>query len=541
LAEFIGMYYADGSIRDSNGSYSVVLTNSNKQAKERFFELCKKLFGVTPKIENETSYALTSVNLAEFFKDLQFHRGCVNKLIPSYILESPQLVIEAFIRGLTLDSCVIDEGNKIYMKFTLSNKESALTLQQLLLHLGIVSSVRQDRSKTENVFIVSIYNDQYVKFCNDIGFIEEDEKQKEGWIFKNIKHNYLDDNEGTIWVLVKDIKDEVADVFDFVVPETHSFIANGFISHNTDSWRLSCSEPNMQQLPRPFEEPKYPKQGEEESDESFAKAVQKYKVAKAEYDFWVQFEIRDLIIPDDPENEYILSCDFSNLEKRITAHMTQDKNLVKLLQNGYDGHGFVATLIFPECHNLHPNEVKKKYPHLRQIAKGIGFAMDYGGTEFTVSKNLGISKEEARGYIDKYFEGFSGLADWDANQKRFGRKYGFVYTLFGHKRHLSGMRDENIKIRSYCERLCLNSPIQGTASDIACSAQILVDNDAILELLGCSMRMQIHDELVFVVPKKYIHLCTDKVLYHMSHCTPEPLIVPLFAEADFGTMYSEAH
>ena len=167
--------------------------------------------------------------------------------------------------------------------------------------------------------------------------------------------------------------------------------------------------------------------------------------------------------------------------------------------------------------------------------------MDYGGTEYTVSKNLGISKEKAREYIDKYFEGFSGLAEWDVNQKRFGRKYEFVYTLFGHKRHLSGIRDENMKIRSYCERLCLNSPIQGTASDIACYAQLLIDSDPILKHLGCTMRMQIHDEICVVVPKKYVLICRDRMLYHMSHCTPKPLIVPIIAEAEFGSTYADAH
>ena len=129
--------------------------------------------------------------------------------------------------------------------------------------------------------------------------------------------------------------------------------------------------------------------------------------------------------------------------------------------------------------------------------------MDYGGTSFAVSRNLGIDKAIAQTYIDRYFEGFSGLSDWAITQKQFGRKYGYVLTILGHKRHLSGIRDENVKIKSYYERLCLNSPVQGSAADIAIRAQLLVDKDAILRALGVEMRIQVHDELVFVSPKKY--------------------------------------
>jgi len=307
----------------------------------------------------------------------------------------------------------------------------------------------------------------------------------------------------------------------------------------TESWRLSCSEPNIQQLPKPLEVPRKPK--EIDDKEALKEMLIWYSKQMDEYNYWHVFEIRDLFIPDNGEDEVIISADYSNLEKRITAHMTEDEALVELLLNGYDMHGFVAKMIFAEeLEGIHPNDVKKFRPDLRDIAKTVGFAIDYGGTEFTVAKNLDIEKSQARIYIDNYFEGFAQLADWGNNQKRFGRKYGYVQTILGHKRHVTGIRDDNMRIKSYYERICLNAPIQGSASDIVSLAQIAIDKDATLRLLGCSLRMQIHDELVAVVPRKYVHICMERIQYHMSHCLPQELIVPLFANADYGNTYAEA-
>jgi len=283
----------------------------------------------------------------------------------------------------------------------------------------------------------------------------------------------------------------------------------------TDSWRLSCDSPNLQQLPRPLE-------GDED-----------------DYEFWIQFEIRELFVPDN-EDEVIIAADWSNLEKRITAHMTKDKNLIRLFEENLDGHGQVATLVFPECADIHPNKVKKLFPHLRQHAKAIGFAMDYGGTAFAVSKSLNIPKEQAQAYIDKYFEGYAGLAAWATTQKQFGRKFGFVLTILGHKRHLSGILSDNMKIRSYYERLCLNSPIQGSAADICIRAQLAISKDPILRQLGCTMRVQVHDELVFVAPKKYKLLCMERISYFMENALPKAMVIPLPVGIDYGSCYAEA-
>ena len=231
---------------------------------------------------------------------------------------------------------------------------------------------------------------------------------------------------------------------------------------------------------------------------------------------------------------------WSNLEKRITAHVSKDKNLVRLFEEKLDGHGLIATLIFPHLADVHPNKVKKEYPHERQIAKGIGFAMDYGGSEFTVSKNLKIPKETAREYIDNYFKGFDGLAKFMTEQKQFARKNGFVQTLMGHKRHLSGIRSDNMRIKSYYERIALNAPIQGSAAEVAILAQNMIDKDPVMKALGCTMRIQIHDEIVCVAPRRFATYCMLRLKHIMESCLPHKLIVPLISEVDKGECYSEA-
>ena len=231
---------------------------------------------------------------------------------------------------------------------------------------------------------------------------------------------------------------------------------------------------------------------------------------------------------------------WSNLEKRLSAHITKDEKLIKMFNDNLDGHGLIATIIFPELADMHPNDVKKKFPHLRQIAKTVGFAIDYGGTAFAVSRNLKISKEEAQVYIDRYFEGFSGVAEWGVKQKKFGSRNGYVKTLFGHKRHLSGINSDDNKIKGYYERLCLNSPVQGSASDCATMAQIAVDKDPIMKALGVTMRIQIHDELVCIAPKRFKFIAMNRLKYLMETCLPYELVVPLISNVDWGKNYSEA-
>jgi len=300
----------------------------------------------------------------------------------------------------------------------------------------------------------------------------------------------------------------------------------------TQSARLSSSEPNLQNLPRPLEEVLEPDPKRYETKEKYQEALARYKEEKAEYDFWSRYEIRDVFIPDTP-NDVIIVLDYNNLEARLQAHYSQDPLLIEMFKNKYDIHGYTGVKIFNlECH---PNECKKLYPEARQLGKSIRFALQYGGTEFAVSRNSGISKEEAREKLDQYYNTFKGEAEYKRRQIKFAHENGFVYSLLKRKRHLIGINSPDYREKSYYERLALNYPNQSGAADIIISAQILIENDKRLKELGAKQVMQTHDELAIITSKESAEEVMKIAKYHMENCLNEPLKnVDLIAEGNYS-------
>lgn len=243
LAEFLGIYYADGCISDSNGSFSILISNQDTEVIERVQYLSKYLFGIKARVnDNHTTkmIIINTINLQRYESILELQRGCVNKMIPSFILNAPKEIVASFIKGLTLDSCLIREKNKTYLKFTFSNKKVAKQLQAFLFNMGIICSYREDK-KNSNTFNILIYNDFYNLFLEEIGVIQSKKKE---YFAGSVKHNYIiDTDKKVIWLPVKDIISSINDVYDFTVPDTHSFVSNCIISHNTVTYRLSCDSP----------------------------------------------------------------------------------------------------------------------------------------------------------------------------------------------------------------------------------------------------------------------------------------------------------
>lgn len=281
---------------------------------------------------------------------------------------------------------------------------------------------------------------------------------------------------------------------------------------------------NSQQLPAPLEAPK---EG----------------VSDPYYDYWSQFEIRDLMVAEDSDR-CIIATDYHSLERFITAHLSQDKMLLRMLKENLDSHGTVATIIFPELKDVHPNDVKKVAHDKRQVAKKVSFALDYGGTKKAVARSLEIDEDTAQGYIDKYFEGFAGLKKYDHDTIQFARKNGYVETLIkGHKRHLWHINSDNGKMRSYYERVAINVKSQGSAADATSTAQIDIDNDIVLKSIGVKQVASVHDEIVVTCPIKFKDLAMERIKYHMEHCLPKRgvyLTYPLEAVGDCGSSYAEA-
>lgn len=321
-----------------------------------------------------------------------------------------------------------------------------------------------------------------------------------------------------------------------------------------DSGRISCSNPNLQQLPKADEEDKYQIRslfiGSEYLEDEDGNYVCELKDATPQ-----DFEYCTV------KRKKIVAGDFSNLEMRVLAHFSEDKNLLEMFANDSDTHGSTAVNMFElDCT---PEEVKKKYPHLRQAAKVINFLLMYGGGAFTLYNNLkddpwnpidlgdksyteayGVKtgEEVAQIYIDKYFNTYSGVSDFIKQQKRFAHKYGYVLTLLRRKRRLPDIRSRDFKQVAYCERLAVNASVQGSAADITGSAQNLVDNDPWYEEHGVLMIVQVHDELVFECPEQYVDECISRTKAYMEHPFGEKveLNLKMRADFDFGDSYQQA-
>lgn len=301
----------------------------------------------------------------------------------------------------------------------------------------------------------------------------------------------------------------------------------------TDSGRISCKEPNLQQLPKADDDDKY--------------------------------QIRSVFIgSEDPvtgKRKKIIACDFSNLEMRVLAHFSKDENLLEMFREGFDTHGSTAVNMFElDCS---PNEAKKLYPHLRQAAKTINFMLMYGGGASKLYASLkddpyspiDLGEEEylkkyhcrngvevAQVYIDKYFKAYSGVARFMRSQKKFAHKNGYVYTLLRRKRRLPDINSMDMKKSSYCERLSVNSCIQGSAADLTMNAQNRMMNDPWFEEHRAYMLIQVHDEVVYECPEEYVEECMKRIQKYMAHPFGDnvELNLEMKADADFGDSYAEA-
>ncbi len=241
--------------------------------------------------------------------------------------------------------------------------------------------------------------------------------------------------------------------------------------------------------------------------------------------------IRRAVIAD--EGCLFLSADYSQIELRLLAHMSQDPHLLEAFRGGQDIHAATAAKIF----RTPIDQVTKDQ---RRRAKTANFGIIYGISAFGLSQQLDCTRAEAKALIDDYFAAFPQVIDFIESQKQFAREHGYVETLFGRRRYLADINSHNATVRSFAERNAVNSPIQGTAADIIKMAMITISkrlnefNDPRLQLT-----MQIHDELCFNVPENLIEQVQQMVVNEMQNIVQ--LTVPLIAEAGSGHNWLDAH
>jgi DNA polymerase-1 len=242
-------------------------------------------------------------------------------------------------------------------------------------------------------------------------------------------------------------------------------------------------------------------------------------------------KIREAFVPSDPDG-WIVSADYSQIELRLMAHLSGDQHLLAGFAHGADVHRATAARIF----HVDPEQVTAEQ---RRHAKVANFGIIYGISAFGLSQRMGISRTEARDFIEEYFKSYPGVKAYMDRVIAEAREKGYVETLFGRKRFLPDINSKNAIARGLAERNAINAPIQGGAADIIKLAMIAVSRRLDAEGLRSRMVLQVHDELVFdVVPEERDRI-VELVKQEMENvCT---LKVPLLTECNYGKNWREAH
>ncbi|HEX7905692.1 MAG TPA: DNA polymerase I [Chitinophagaceae bacterium] len=244
-------------------------------------------------------------------------------------------------------------------------------------------------------------------------------------------------------------------------------------------------------------------------------------------------EIRKAFIPAD-DKHILLSADYSQIELRIVAAISADKNMCDAFKKGTDIHTATAARVY----NIPEKDVTKE---MRYKAKSVNFGIIYGQGAFGLADNLGISRTEAKEIIDNYKKEFPGIQKYMDDTINFARETGYVETLMGRKRWLRDINSANFTVRGFAERNAINSPIQGTAADMIKLAMQKVAAAMKKEKMQSKMILQVHDELVFDALKSETKELKPLIIENMQIALPLPHEVPVIAECGEGVNWLEAH
>lgn len=241
-------------------------------------------------------------------------------------------------------------------------------------------------------------------------------------------------------------------------------------------------------------------------------------------------KVRDAFIAE--KGYSILAADYSQIELRLTAHYSQDQNLLEIFKEGKDVHTSTAALI----HGIPESEVTKE---IRSTAKEINFGIIYGLGSMGLSQRTGMSRGEAKAFIEQYLEKFKGIKEYTEQAVRDAQERGYAQTLFGRKRQLPDLVSKNNMLKSAAERIAVNMPLQGTAADLIKIAMIRLHKELPKISPKTKMIMQIHDELVFEIPDEDIEkvsVIVKKIMEEAHHFS-----VPIVVDVAIGKSWGQAH
>lgn len=292
------------------------------------------------------------------------------------------------------------------------------------------------------------------------------------------------------------IKSTYVDTLPDLVDKQSGKIHTSFNQAGTETGRLSSSNPNLQNLPIRTE---------------------------------IGRKIRQAVIASDKDSR-LLSCDYSQIELRVLAHLSGDPNLISAFKQNHDIHKITASLI----HGLEEKEVNDE---MREMAKRVNFGIVYGLTSYGLSRDLGISVNEAENFIDAYFLRYPKVQGYIQQQIKSAEKDGFVTTILGRRRYMPEINNKNQAIRQFAQRQAINTPIQGSAADLIKLAMIKIDEEIRQKKLKARMILQIHDELLFDVPRQDLTGFVKLAKEHMEQVMK--LEVPIKVELKQGINWLE--
>ena len=296
---------------------------------------------------------------------------------------------------------------------------------------------------------------------------------------------------------LKKLLSTYVDTLPSLINKRTGHIHTSFNQTITATGRLSSSDPNLQNIPIRGEDGK---------------------------------EIRKAFVPE--PGCLFFSADYSQIELRVMAHLSQDQNMMEVFRDGKDLHAATAA-------NIYKKDISEVTRDERTKSKRANFGIIYGITVFGLAERLDIPRDEAKMLIDGYFATFPQVHDYMEKSKEIARKKGYVTTLFGRRRYLPDINSHNATVRGFAERNAINAPIQGTAADIIKVAMIRIHQRFKAEGIRSKMILQVHDELNFSVYPEEKEKVERIVIEEMQKAFP--LSVPLVADSGFGQNWLEAH
>ncbi len=240
-------------------------------------------------------------------------------------------------------------------------------------------------------------------------------------------------------------------------------------------------------------------------------------------------EIRKMFVPKD--GCVLVDADYSQIELRVLAHIAEDSAMQEAFCTGADIHTATAAQVFGV-------DIEKVTPLQRRHAKAVNFGIVYGISEFSLAEDIGVSRYEAREYIDNYLTNYRGVRAYMKQVVEDAKSIGYTQTLYGRRRYIPELKSSNFNIRSGAERIALNTPIQGTAADIIKLAMIRVENALNREFPQAELLLQVHDELIVECPEEMAEAVSAVVSREMQSVAA--LKVPLTAEAKYGKSWYDA-